>query len=161
MGYSFHIGNAVLETYDEDGEHWERWEVSSHTHPDAPVFPNDSMTGNSNSRHPSYRGWSHFCKEANIYDFFYNHNGNLHCGHPGTMFLKPQHLEYIQNALSKYREIATKPPGFEGYPERNDLNILETPDEGKYDGTLARLIWLEFWIRWALENCENPGIQNT
>jgi len=28
------------------------------------------------------------------------------------------------------------------------------------DATLARLTWLEFWIRWALDNCEHPAIYN-
>jgi len=30
----------------------------------------------------------------------------------------------------------------------------------KFDDVLARLIWLEFWIEWSLNNCKNPGIFN-
>ena len=161
MGYSFYIGNATYDKYEEDGEVWESWPVEGMTHPDAPTFPNDEMTGNGNSRHPSYTAWSDFGRRAGIYSLFYNHQGHLHCGHPGTMFLTREHLTEIQRALNNYKKIATKPPGFDGYPQLNDLYQLESPDEGKYDPILARLIWLEFWVRWALENCEKPGIQNT
>ena len=30
-----------------------------------------------------------------------------------------------------------------------------------HPSTLARLIWLEFWMRWALKNCETPAIENS
>lgn len=161
MGYSFHIGNATYEKYEYDGEVCESWPVQGMTHPDAPTFPNDDMTGNGNDRHPSYSAWSHFCTEAGLYELFYDYRGHLHCGHPGTMFLTQGHLEEIQYALKQRQKISTKPPGFDGYPQLNDIGIMETPDEGRFDPILARLIWLEFWVRWALENCENPGIQNT
>jgi hypothetical protein len=161
MGYSFHIGNAVHDIYEEDGEKWESWPVAGTTHPDAPTFPHDEMTGNGNGRHPSYSGWSAFCKDAGIYEFFYTESGHLKCGHPGTMFITYDDLAVIQLALEARKNIATKPPGFDGYPVLDKNGQYSSPDQGKYDGTLARLIWLEFWMRWALENCETPGIQNT
>ena len=34
------------------------------------------------------------------------------------------------------------------------------PDEGKYDYQLARLLWLEWWVEWAIENAGRPAIEN-
>lgn len=162
MGYTFSIGNAVPEFSKDDGELFARWVVEDATHPDAPTFPNDTATGNSNSRSPSYSAWIGFCSEAGIYDLFYDARGHLLAGHPGCVMVTPNDLAKVREAREVRQKKATLPPGFEGYPEFNkDTQVWETPDEGKYDATLARLIWLEWWMDWALKHCETPAIQNT
>jgi hypothetical protein len=152
MGYTFTIGNAVPEFSKEDGDLSARWVVDGKTLPEAPEFPNDIMTAKGNSRSPSYSGWHEFCQTAGIYDVFYDERGRLHAGHPGCVLLTEADYERVKGALAAWRTKATKPPGFVGW---------NGEDEGKYDHTLARLIWLEFWMRWALDNCETPAIQNT
>jgi len=162
MGYTFTIGNAVPEFSKDYDELSARWVVNSESSDNAPTFPNDEMTGNGNSRSPSYSGWSDFCREAGIYSLFYDDRGNLHAGHPGCVMLKQSDLALVKEAKESWHRIATKPPGFSGYPQYNHVNKQwEEPDAGKYDSTLARLIWLEWWIAWALDNCETPAIQNT
>jgi hypothetical protein len=64
MGYSITIGNAKPEFNKDDGELWARWTVDGLTLPDAPTFPHDEVTGNSNGRSPSYSGWADFCREC-------------------------------------------------------------------------------------------------
>jgi hypothetical protein len=152
MSYTFTIGNAVPEFSKDDGDLSARWVVEGKTLPEAPEFPHDTMTGQSNRRSPSYSGWHEFCKAAGVYDVFYDERGNLQAGHPGCAMLTESDYERVKVALAAWRTHATKPPGFSGW---------NNEDEGKYDHVLARLIWLEFWMRWALDNCETPAIQNT
>jgi hypothetical protein len=33
------------------------------------------------------------------------------------------------------------------------------PGTDLYDADLARLIWLEYWIDWAIHRCETPAIE--
>jgi hypothetical protein len=162
MGYTITIGNAKPEFSKDDGELYARWTVDGQALPNAPVFPHDEMTGNGNSRSPSYSVWAEFCRMTGIYELFLEKYEGLMDSHPGCKMLRPEHLLIVQAALTKWQHTATLPPGFEGYPEHDkETGEWVTPDAGKYDATLARLMWLEFWMRWALENCETPAIENT
>lgn len=162
MGYNFTIGNAVPEFRNEDGELSARWVVEGASSDDAPTFPNDDATGNGNGRSPSYSVWADFCRDTGLYDLFYDERGHLHAGHPGCVMLKRSDLERVKEARDEWQKKATLPPGFAGYPEFNkEKQEWEHADDGKYDGALARLIWMEWWMAWALDNCETPAIQNT
>jgi len=162
MGYTFKVGNAIPVHSKDYGELYASWEVEAETSPNAPTFINDEMTGSSNSRSPSYSAWHDFCNQAGIYSLFYDERGHLHAGHPGCVIITTDDLQQVSLALEAYREKASLPPGFSGYGVFNQgTNQYDTPDEGKYDPCLARLIWLEWWMRWATENCETPAIQNT
>ena len=154
MGYNFTIGNAVP-SFDksEFPDLRARWVVEHASHPDAPVFPNDYASGN--YRSPCYSVWKEFCQVTGIYDLFYEEEtGRLHAGHPGCVGITEDDANAVTAALLCYQANATKPPGFErddSSPERASM----------YDHNLARLIWLEWWMHWAIRNCETPAIQNT
>jgi hypothetical protein len=154
MGYTIKIGNAIpyFEKNEEYGELYAEWRVENVRHPDAPTFPVDEMTGNSNSRHPSYTGWNNFCEEAGVYNVFYE-NERFRGGHPGCSLLKKSDLELVREAKIRREHFSKLSPGF------NDDD--DDDDQEKYDGVLARLIWLEYWIGWALTNCETPAIENS
>jgi hypothetical protein len=153
MGYTFRIGNAVPKHSKEDFPYLHaKWEVEPATDPQAPTFLNDEMTGNGNSRSPSYTVWANFCREAGIYGLFYDERGHLLAGHPGCIGIDQDFADGIALALRRVRAASTLPAGF------TDWNY-EGPDI--VDATLARLMWLDFWVRWALEYCETPAIQNT
>jgi hypothetical protein len=166
MGYTFTIGNAQLNYYKGD-EHI-RIAAERADRPDAPAH--DPFVGTSNSRSPSYSAWSDFCKDAGIYELFYGQGWSreerrnclcseefhrespLIAGHPGAAPLLPADLDYVRAArIRREQTNGGRPPGF-----WED----DGTDNGK-DHTLARLLWLEFWINWALENCEIPIIENT
>lgn len=152
MGYNITIGNAVPEFSKEGGELWAGWYCEVVSLPDAPTFPGDEDTGNSNCRRPSYGAWQAFCKYADIYDVFYDETNTFRGGHPGCVILKRSDLERIREARIKIERASTLPPGFNEYYAVG----LE-----KYDAILARLIWLEWWMNWALTNCETPAIENS
>ena len=158
MSYSFTIGNA--EPYFEEEDFYACWRVRAISHPEAPSFPNDEMAGQSNARHPSYSGWYNFCEAANILPLFYNERKNMKAGHPGIQRITPEDYSLVKEALKSQQAKATLPPGFSGYYD-TELKCFVYPDDGKYDAVLARLIWLEWWMRYALETCKLPAIRNT
>lgn len=169
MGYSIYIGNIEMELIDGDDE-WTTEHsriingVTRYYYPrvneihqdDAPVFPNDEMTNNGNDRHPSYSGWGDFCRDSGLYTLFFNDTYGLMREHPGCFPLKKWHLGEIELALKAWRE--SHPDAIAGF-EKWSWN--EEVEEVGYDPILARLIWLEYWVKWALTFCENPGIYNS
>jgi hypothetical protein len=162
MSYSITIGNAVPEHSKEYGELYARWTVESASSSDAPTFPHDEMTGNGNSRHPAYSAWHEFCAVTGLEAMWYDKGTGLLREHPGCFVLEPHHHATAKDALERWREKATLPPGFFGFPEFDkETSTHKSPDEGKYDPILARLIWMEWWMAWALKNCETPAVCNT
>lgn len=167
MGFSFTIGNAIPVHSKENGclEAW--WDVEAVELNDAPIFPNDGMREKSNNRAPSYTAWGDFCREAggDVYRMFYGdgprERGGILEGHPGCVLLTQEHLDIIRAALARRRKASTKEPGFAGDPIREAGKVVGYVDGDRYDSTLARLIWLEFWVSWALANCETPAIQHS
>jgi len=155
MGYNIEIGNAV--PYAKEGRFG--WRVEHIKLDYAPTFPNDWLTGKSNSRSPSYSGWSDFCRLTGLYDLFFEEYEGLMHRHPGIVPLTKEHHANIKAALEKFQ--AQHPytiPGCKGYPDDEDA---EPFDGDEYSYNLARLIWLEWWMRWALDNCEHPAIENS
>jgi hypothetical protein len=70
--------------------------------------------------------------------------------HPGLEPIRPADLEQVQEALAnKYRWA-----GLAAVPGRKDDWV-----QGRYD-MLESLTWLEWWMNWALENCQWPAIHN-
>lgn len=165
MSYSFTIGNgtAVTEPDEDDPTVLRtRWEVPLVELADAPCFPNDVMTGRGNARHPGYSAWHEFCLKTGISSLFYRPDGNLKAGHPGCQRITAECLDLVTCALDRWRSCHTLPPGFAGFPVFDEkLGQWVCPDEDKYDPFLARLIWLKFWMAWALDTCPNPVIKNT
>lgn len=154
MGYTFTVGNAVPTSSKEDfPDLVASWEVDDVQLPGAPVFPGDDMTGNSNSRSPSYSVWPDFCRAVGLHEFFYDSMGHLRAGHPGCVGITQEDADLVSRALESYRAASNLPPGFE-----TDWDYDGPPN---YDYHLARLIWLEWWMQWAVKNCETPAIQNT
>jgi hypothetical protein len=171
MGYTITIGNAVPRVptnLDEDIE--PDWTVEGATHPEAPSFPGDGMTGKGSDRSPSYGGWAEFLDAAGLRDLFFGARGDggnwtrdvsLMRKHPGVALLRPSDLLEIRHARIQWE---AKPwPAEEriaGWDPDLKWSDTREPDP-KYDGVLARLIWLEWWVEWALANCKLPAVGNT
>lgn len=166
MGYTITIGNAVLKDYSDDPDGWDgqyvaRFDVAKVTHPDAPTFPHDEMTGQSNERSPSYTAWADTMRAANLGGVFHPEgtesdarNFYAFAQHPGCQVITPGMLAQVSAAVVRWRETHDLPPGFMGW----DWN---EPEPTTHDATLARLLWLEWWMDWALKNCERPAIANS
>lgn len=139
MGYYIYIGELVP---DED-EYAEQGDMTVHEmeHENAPQFPGDAMTGKTNGRHPSYIGWSRFLEEAGLPRKFCVEE------HPGWRRLTASDLSLVKEAVEHLRTrlLPGEEPGFD---------MTDT------QAHLARALWLEFWIEWALNNCKEPAVCN-
>lgn len=110
MGYTLSIGNAKVKSGKEFGELWARWTVEDTTHPEAPTFPNDTMTGNSNSRSPSYSAWYDFALCTGLERLFFDEDEGLMAQPPGCVLLTEAHHTEVLAALQRWQDSADKPP---------------------------------------------------
>jgi hypothetical protein len=152
MGYSIYIGPATIEGESAPLARKEFDAIvrlGGHEHlivpkielPSAPVFEGDEATGRSNQRSPSYTAWFSWTSAVGLTDLF----SDLLNDHPGIALLTTEHASQIALALKDWRRIhGADRPGF----------------GGALDGCLARLIWLDFWVRWAIGNSSVPAIYN-
>lgn len=149
MGYNIYIGNAVPEFDKSDFPYLSaRWSVEHAEHPDAPDFSADGCPSkNTNARFPSYGAWDDFTKWAGIHAMFYDEDEGFFRPHPGCCGITISQVEEVESMLRHKKSVATLPAGFS--------------EDGTKDHNLARLMWLAFWMRWAVDNCETPAIFNS
>lgn len=147
--YTICIGNARIEQGLDGIQLLAEWVVDVVTNDRAPEFPNDQVTGKSNVRMPGYSAWEDFCQETGLYKLFYGDEGLMAC-HPGCAKINKGHVSAVRIALLQRHEY------------RLNNGITSRPGFGAVnDYTLARLLWLEYWMAWAVENCEIPAIKNS
>jgi len=155
MGYNLTIGNGEPSFSKDYGELSARWEVEIVEHTTAPDFADDP-TGQTNMRSPSYSAWSGFCDAVGLRALFYgdqSDDGWL-TRHPGCALIEREHVEQIAGALKTYR---AKWPGLTpGFSEAQNPTA-----DSLAASYLARLIWLDYWVRWAFASCETPAIENS
>ena len=159
MGYNLTIGNAIPTRPDpSDGNEGDfGWTVNMEQHPDAPCAPNDTNPGAS-IRWPSYSGWAGFARAVGLYDILIQKDtpGSLMRSHPGVAPIFPMHRERTRATLAAYRVLHPGiVAGFSDDPFEDDTVAIRAA------ATLARLEWLDWWIGWALDNCENPAMANS
>lgn len=143
MGYDILIGNRV--PADKGARQCGRvFEVERLEHPDAPLFGGDP-TGRSNHRASSYSTWEEFCKDVDLYYLFFSKTVGLMREHPGVQPLTEYHLSHVRAALKAWNARHHLPPGWR-------------PGQ---DALKARLMWLEWWMDWALRNCRVPALENS
>lgn len=160
MGYSIRIGNAEVVTDTSDNQLYAGWEVKDRINSDAPSFEGDEVTGNTNHRMPSYSQWAKFCKDVGLYDTFFNESSGLMVEHPGCKILTKYHLEVFEKALEKRNKENSLPAGLSNQYKENEFAKVDESNL-THDYHKVRLIWLIWWTKWALQNCEYPAIYNT
>jgi hypothetical protein len=180
MGYTIKVGNAGPHVPTEDYDNTPDWEVEGMSHPEAPTFPGDDLTSNTNARSPSYLVWANFLEEVGLLDLFFGADGRNMPGkkatrevclmrdHPGVALLRPTDLLEIRQARERWEakswptaeRIAGWDPDERLHPWSKDFDSKREPDP-RYDGNLARLRWLEWWAAYALANCKTPAVGNT
>lgn len=172
MGYTIIIGEASFDGCKEDAymRVWARPEA----HDSAPVFPNDPMTGNGNSRSPGYSAWTEFCRDVGLYGMFYGMNGRRNpymegdpechrevpilADHPGYAPINSEDVAAIKDALDQHiAAYGDLVPGFRDWNEKEE----DMPTDAMQCAQRARLIWLHYWSDWAVNNCEWPVIANS
>lgn len=165
MGYSISIGEWEKP---RKGSEDTVGSVTSVHLEEAPAF--GEPTDYTNARWPSYSGWANFLKETGL-EWLSPRTSHEFKGedvrrgipalmveHPGVSPVLPVHLAAIEEALVTYRAKIglDKQPG---WPV--DMKGAAVAGAEHLDGNLARLTWLRFWVKWALENCRNPVLLNT
>jgi hypothetical protein len=174
MGYNINIGEAVFEDMSDGTSADLRVDVEHKALDEAPRFPNDDMTGNGNSRSPGYSVWHEFCLDTGIDELFYGGGWDrdarqyksctehfhretpLLADHPGFKAINEHDVAFVKTALDTYR--AKHPlaePGFTTWDARDDDSFPIA------NANLARLIWLHFWMDWAVQNCRHPIVANS
>lgn len=147
MGYSITIGELDIQKNPEDGlEASCLWFSAIGVSIDgSPAF--GEPTDSTNQRWPSYSAWSNFMDYVGLTDVFF-FDGNLIGGHPGVRLVTNNMVSRIKEAREKLESMDEPPlPTMENYTEKN--------------GYYCRLIWLEYWCEWAIENCNTPVIANS
>jgi len=168
MGYSLLIGERVFdEEYyremlrddpDLDLTEYCFYHVLPKKLEEAPAFPGDDLSQHGNDRHPSYSGWAEFCDDVGLADLFFDReNGCLIQEHSGVMRLERQHYYAVRVARKRYQaQYPQAMPEVGPYDYRTGFDKQETCNYN-----LIRLLWLEWWMKWALENCKEPSFYNS
>ena len=170
MGYTLRIGELQIEYIQEDDE--PRIDVSAKGfhHDDAPSF--GEPTDGESQCWPSYSSWHEFCEFVGLYSLFYGTNQRrgerirddyLIQEHPGCVPLTERHRKEINKALGDFKEAhpnATPTYG-KPCPEGENPLMWEDKDNPNENAWMVRLVWLHYWVNWALDNCKQPVFQNT
>lgn len=167
MGYSLVIGERG------SGRGWNaRPELINH--PDAPAF--GEPTDHENQRWPSYSGWEDFVQAVSEYTpefalrFGQWERGNTRPNtvlrkHPGVYRLWSKDVVLVEKALKSYllfkhgMTLSDLKMGEYPLPKWGDGFMSEDQNNG--DQNLARLVWLHYWVKWAVENCTTPVFYNS
>lgn len=154
MGYSIRIGEAFT-VVNSDGilEH----DVVPETHLAAPAF--GEVTDRENKLLPAYGSWLKIVAFCGLEELFWNAVTGLMREEGNPVLLVADHLNIVEEAIEKLR--AQYPDAIprlgREYPESPDEAFLL--DDGLIeDESLARILWLQYWIRWAIDNCQEPVI---
>lgn len=163
MGYTVLIGNAVPARVNRNTHQYE-WTVKRIKCRDAPESPAEGL-GRANEAWPSY-SWPDFCKKHGLHELFYDDDVGLFRPHPGCALLRRRHAVTFEKALKSFRK--QHPDAVAGYERELPgesysefiSRITTNPTVGPHSGALARLEWFAWWVRWAVEKCERPAMEN-
>lgn len=145
MGYNIIIGNAEPHFEVDGNDLIAEWGVKVVRNDEAPAFPGDEASHYVNSRFPSYSAWADAMEKAGLKSLFMDEHEGLFRRHPGCVKIDKSHFEQVCAAEERIKAKASCPPGF---------------GDG-FNPTLARVVWLRWWMGWAIANCEVPAIQNS
>jgi len=148
MGYTLAIGEKEIDNSDPE-YHFTR--VKNERHDQAPAF--GEPTDHENARWPSYSGWSDCMTEAGMFDLFFDKDNGLLNEHPGYKTITPALVDTFRARKKAFEE---------KYPSVT----AEYLDDG-HDGfitpnaTYCRIVWLDYWLTWALAHCKEPIFFNS
>lgn len=145
MGYDIYIGSPVeyIEWVDShiapDGTEVKNYAlydgIVKEYHPAAPAFEGDGLSAHRNGRHPSYGGWAEFAQVSGLDDLFFDEENGMMVEHPGIVYILPDDYAQVRDALARWKQ--AHPGASPGFMDGEDP-------------ILARLIWLDWWMYYAL-----------
>jgi hypothetical protein len=114
--------------------------------PHAPRFDGDPHP-RQNVHQSTGSDWDAFCLATDLHGLFLAPGSGLMAEQPGTVRLAREHARAVHAALEQFI-----------YAHRGaDASFASGRAE---DGHLARLLWLDWWMHWAIRRCEAPAIHN-
>ena len=142
MGFIIGIGELVSAP---EGE----YSVQEIERADAPVFSGGHEQNRSNMRAAS-TSWLAFCQSTGLTDLFFEQTAlsgwRMRVGvHP----LRQDMFEVVQAARERWQS---------RYPSATAGWVGDSEEEREINFALARLLWLEWWIWWALQECSHPTL---
>lgn len=172
MRYTLRIGVLEIEYANDEDEPKINLSARGESHPDAPAF--GEPTDNENQRRPSYSSWSNFAMYAGLYELFFGVNEKeeqtrddaLIQEHPGCVPLTERHRREINAALTAWKEKYPNATPTYGKPVPDNLNATDKirwvdSDNPRENWEMTRLVWLHYWVNWALDNCKQPVFENS
>lgn len=146
MGYTITIGELEVHKNPDDGIESDciSFSAAHEFHKGAPAF--GEPTDFTNSRWPSYTAWSGALRDAGLESVFFS-DGHLIGGHPGVRLVTKELVSEVDAALQAWK--VSHPASVATFNGENADNVL------------CRLIWLDYWLKWAFANCETPVIANS
>lgn len=175
MGYTIMVGNGVFAP-DDDATHLDDSciQIEPAELDEAPRL--DRVNPGRNTSWPSYSAVSERAGVLGLHDLFLGPEGLLR-PHPGVVRLTQEHADVLSTALHDLRaqhddiepRFLTDEELYNPGPNGEPPGILYGRRE--YDWATSRkhslmvalawLIWFEFWVGWAVENCKLPAIKNS
>lgn len=170
MGYTLRIGELVVEYYQDEDEPRISVGAKGFSHHAAPAF--GEPTDHESERWPSYSTWSDFAEGAGLYTMFFGkYRGSsqlvrddaLLVSHPGCVPLTEAHRREVNAALAAWKiKYPNAVPTFgRPAPDGEDAMLWVDDENPKENGQMTRLVWLHYWVNWALDNCKQPVFENT
>jgi len=163
MGYTVAIGDLKHHEpeYDEDRHEFLYTTGAVYTtHVDA---PNEAYLGRCNTRSPTYSVWSEVCNDLGL-------KGLLNNSPTSSKGFNAKEVIMIDEEFVKEFTILAElfrknnPTIVPKYTDDTPDTTDTTDEEMKYMvlcGSMVRLVWLEFWIDWAVKNCKTPVMVTT
>jgi hypothetical protein len=136
------------------------WDVQRETSPEAPVFPNDvCLEPKANWRFVNYPAWKSMAEEVGLTKWLTDKDtGILHKNDEVTPITE-DHYRMISEAYLLRSAFAEGRPGWDSEEwDEETLGARPQVPGTHYDKYLARLMWLRFWVRWALDHCQEPSV---
>ena len=170
MGYTLRIGELVVEYHQDEDEPRIDLSAKLSRHDDAPAF--GEPTDYENQRWPSYSVWSNFAEDAGLYPLFFgrekgsgqlSRDDALLAQQPGCVPITEAHRREVNEAMARWKQKYPKatPTFGKPAPEGEVSGFWSDPDNPEENGKMTRLVWLQYWINWALDNCKQPVFENT
>jgi hypothetical protein len=132
------------------------WDVERTTSPNAPVFPNDAILEPlGNWRYVHHPAWQSLAEECGIQEWL---NGIINAQNSDVVrSLSEEDYRIVSEAYLLRTAFNEGKAGWDYQQDMLEDNVVGNLPS-RFDEYLARLAWLRFWIRWALDNCDSPAI---
>jgi len=141
MGYTLKIGELIRPTR---GAEDTLDDVAELERDDAPAFAGDDAP-QTNVRRPSARVWEQTVDALGLRGLFTGPRGLL-ARIPGAAPLRAAHVKTVRAAVARYQ--AAHP------------RLVARFDAAPEAAFLARGLWLEYWMDWAVRTCRRPVLVN-